>query len=122
MSAPLTPEQRETIQLLEESLNGCGLGRGVTLSSVRRWYRIDNPNGMRLLALREACFSAMSALSQPARTCGSCQHWQDLQYVTGPRTGLCLSDHRVNDDTDRLMAANDGCLLGWRARETETTT
>lgn len=51
----MTSEQRA----LELALNESGLGRGVTLSSVQRFYRINAQGGMRLMALRDACFDML---------------------------------------------------------------
>lgn len=99
MSAPLTPEQRET---LAQELERVQLALRTFPNALGHYELAD--------ALR-------AALSQPARTCGSCQHAQKTENVL-----LCRNQDAMGSfvATDWSVDPDDGCLKHWTPRETET--
>lgn len=111
MSAPLTPEQRETLTAMadEESMLAGAANDG-------------GPTQRRRLA---RCAALRAALSQPARACGACKHFRpwfpDGKSMNGhpDRRGDCT--HRSYLGRRNGQSPDDGCIKGWSARDTETT-
>lgn len=98
-------------------LDRCGLGRGVTLSSIQRFYRVNAGDAMKLQEVRAACFDALDAAlaASPApaptteKTCATCRKASRAPEMGGRKYVQCRR-------FDTLMAPSDGCRNGWEPR------